>query len=413
MKTDIDVAIVGAGPYGLSLSSHLSAKRVEHRIFGAPMESWVKNMPKGMLLKSEGFASSLSHPSRYTLAAFCKETGTEYAPIGNPVPLEVFAGYGLTFQNRFVPHLERREVTHITRERRGFRIVLDMGASFSARRVVVAAGIGAFAFVPPEFDLPDTLCSHSSRHPDPGKFAGRDVAVIGGGASGVDMAVLLHEAGARPTLIARARELAMHAPGPNPRPFGERLRRPNSGIGPSWRSRFYTDFPGLFRLLPEGHRLAVAHRYPVPAGGWFMKERLESCVPVMTGEHLKEMEEKGGRVRLTLAGRNGVRTQIEVDHVIAATGYRVDLARLSFLDDPLRARIKLTGSSPWLSPNFESSVRGLYFVGPVAADTFGPLMRFVFGTAFASKRLARHLRRTARRLSRAPAPWRLANAPVS
>jgi len=407
MKFDTDVAIVGAGPYGLSLSSHLSERRVEHRIFGFPMESWAKNMPKGMLLKSEGFASSISNPAGYTLAAFCKETGENYADIGTPVPLETFSGYGLTFQNRYVPQLERRAVTSVSRENKGFRVALDQGASFTARRVVVAAGIGAFAFVPPELDLGPEFCSHSSVHADLSVFAGKDVAVIGGGASAVDTAVILHEMGAHPVLIARTRDLAMHAPGPNPRPVLERLRRPNSGIGPSWRSRFYTDLPDLFRLFPEPHRLAVAHHFPVPAGGWFMKERLESCVRVKTGHRVAAVEEKDGRLRLLLEGRNGVRTRVEADHVIAATGYRADVARLAFLDEALRKELRLTGTAPRLSGQFESSVTGLHFVGPIAADSFGPLMRFVFGTAFASRRLARHLRGTAKRLSRAPAPWRV------
>jgi len=413
MAFDVDVAIIGAGPYGLSLSAHLHAARVDHRIIGLPMESWLAHMPKGMLLKSEGFASSLSEPGGYSLADFYDTTGTEYADIGSPVPLEVFAGYGLTFQDRFVSNVERSRVASLRRENSGFELTLDNGASFTARRVVVATGIHAFAHIPSELQLPPELSSHSSEHSDPGCFLGKDVAVIGGGASAVDLAVLLHEAGARPTLIARAEELSMHAPGPNPRPLWQRLRRPMSGIGPSWRSRFYTDLPGWFRLLSEEKRLAIAHRHPVPAGGWFMKERLERCVPVMTGHSVFHAAEHGGRVHLVLDGPNAERKRLVADHVIAATGYRVDLARLFFLDPALRDQLKLTGRSPALSPDFESSVKGLHFVGPIAADTFGPLMRFVFGTKYASRRLARHLKRTARSFRRASAPYKLASAPVS
>ena len=412
MAQDVDVAIIGAGPYGLSLSSYLTAAGVEHRIIGLPMEAWVSQMPKGMLLKSEGFASSLAEPGGYTLAKFCKATGTEYADIGTPVPLEVFAGYALTFQGQFVGHVERRRVASLKREEKGFGLVLDNGATFSARRVVVAIGIGAFAYLPPELALPRNLCSHSSDHADLGGFRGKRVAVIGGGASAIDLAVLLYEAGAHPTLIARARDLAMHEPGPNPRPLWQRVRWPMTGIGPSWRSRFYTDAPELFRLLPEQQRLRVAHHYPIPAGGWFMKDRLDSCVPVMTGRRILQAKQKGECVELELEGRDARRAHIIADHVIAATGYRIDLARLSFLDAQLRDGILLTGRSPLLSADFESNLPGLYFTGPVAADTFGPLMRFVFGTSFSSKRLARHLRRSAKRTRRAAVPLPLANAPA-
>jgi hypothetical protein len=84
---------------------------------------------------------------------------------------------------------------------------------------------------------------------------------------------------------------------------------------------------------------------------------------------------------------------LEVDHVIAATGYSVNIRRLEILSQSIRDRIRLTGDSPALSSNFESSVRGLYFVGLVSANTFGPLLRFAYGTRFAAQRLSRHLRR--------------------
>jgi len=104
-----DVAIVGAGPYGLSIAAHLRASGVEHRIFGFPMNFWVEHMPKGMLLKSEGFASNLHDPRRwFTLDRFCNESGIEYADIGIPVRLETFSAYGQAFQKRFAPDLQRK-----------------------------------------------------------------------------------------------------------------------------------------------------------------------------------------------------------------------------------------------------------------------------------------------------------------
>src|SRR3974377_126570 len=85
------VAIIGSGPYGLSIAAHLRARRLDFRVFGSPMEFWLKHMPKGMHLKSEGFASSLYEPSgTFTLGAYCKERGIDYADLGIPVRLEVF-----------------------------------------------------------------------------------------------------------------------------------------------------------------------------------------------------------------------------------------------------------------------------------------------------------------------------------
>jgi cation diffusion facilitator CzcD-associated flavoprotein CzcO len=57
MTKPADVAIIGAGPYGLSVAAHLRSRGREPRVFGDPMKLWRMQMPKGMRLTSEGFAS--------------------------------------------------------------------------------------------------------------------------------------------------------------------------------------------------------------------------------------------------------------------------------------------------------------------------------------------------------------------
>jgi cation diffusion facilitator CzcD-associated flavoprotein CzcO len=58
MKPGTDVAIIGAGPYGLSLAAHLRGRGVRYRIFGEAMRFW-RNMPVGINLKSLAFATSI------------------------------------------------------------------------------------------------------------------------------------------------------------------------------------------------------------------------------------------------------------------------------------------------------------------------------------------------------------------
>src|ERR1700683_2015997 len=94
-----DVAIIGAGPYGLSVAAHLRATGVDFRVFGPAIQTWLNHMPKGMRMKSEGFASSLYDPkSQLTLGKFCQAKGIPYQDVGLPVPLETFCSYGLEFQ---------------------------------------------------------------------------------------------------------------------------------------------------------------------------------------------------------------------------------------------------------------------------------------------------------------------------
>jgi cation diffusion facilitator CzcD-associated flavoprotein CzcO len=196
--TTVDIAIIGAGPYGLSLAAHLRGGRRSVRIFGSPMHSWSCHMPQGMHLKSEGFASNLYDPgAKFTLKAYCAEHGIPYADIGLPVPLEAFVAYGLEFQRRHVPNLENVQITSLKNSETCFELTTAAGEIARARQVVVAAGIVKFAYLPPLLSsIPSAMISHSSQHGDLTGFKGRKVAVLGAGASAVDIAALLHQAGA-------------------------------------------------------------------------------------------------------------------------------------------------------------------------------------------------------------------------
>src|SRR5437867_2150686 len=147
--TDCNVAIIGAGPYGLSIAAHLHALGVDHRIFGGAMEFWLSHMPKGMLLKSEGFASCLSAPDDgFSLAQYCREAGLPYADVGLPTPLSTFTSYGLEFQRRFVPGIENKRCVSLSRSSNGYRIALADGEILTARTVVVATGLTHFEHIP-------------------------------------------------------------------------------------------------------------------------------------------------------------------------------------------------------------------------------------------------------------------------
>jgi 2-polyprenyl-6-methoxyphenol hydroxylase-like FAD-dependent oxidoreductase len=88
--TRTDVAIIGAGPYGLSIASHLLNLGIAFRIFGIPMHSWRYRMPAGMSLKSDGFASRIFDPDgSRTLRRYIDEHALPYQDVGYAVPPEV------------------------------------------------------------------------------------------------------------------------------------------------------------------------------------------------------------------------------------------------------------------------------------------------------------------------------------
>jgi thioredoxin reductase len=406
----LETAIIGAGPYGLSIAAHFRKRGIPFRIFGRPMDTWFNHMPKGMMLKSDGFASNLYDPeSEYTLRHFCAERGIEYGDTGIPVRLDTFNAYGLAFQSRMVPDLEQKTVTGVERATRGFRLLLEDGEIVAAERVILAVGITHFEHIPSGLtNLPAEFLSHSARHSDVTPWRGRSVVVIGGGASGLDMAGLLHEAGADVQLVGRQKALKFHtAPSGRPRSMWQQIRHPKSGLGPGLRSRIFSDAPWAFRYLPESVRLEIVRKALGPSGGWFIRDKVTGKVPLHLGYNPEGAEVENGKVRLHLRSADGSTHDILTEHIICATGYKVDLSRLGFVSSEIRSQLKSVEGAPVLSSRFESSVPGLYFVGIAAANTFGPVMRFAFGAGFAAQRLTQTM---ARVVAQSPASVPVARA---
>lgn len=393
------VVIVGAGPYGLSLAAHLRAKGVPFRIFGQPFQSWNGQMRTGMRLQSNGFALNLSTGAGpYTLGQFCRDTQRPYDDTQMPVAVEDFIAYGHEFARRYVPTLETDQVTSIRSVEEGFRVTIATGELIDARRVVIAPGVSLFQQIPADFrHLPAARVTDPSQHGDFKAFAGRDVTVLGRGASALNAAVLLDEAGARVTLITRGRKIRLQEqPSLEGRPLLQRLLRPCTPLGTGLRFLLASSAPGFLHALPPAIRSVLNSKLIEPAGSAALKDRI-GLFPVLRGCRIHAIEKADGageRLRLTLTDGNGRPTQHLTSHLMAGTGYRVDLDRLRFLSSELRDLVRVdSAGAPVLTRTFESSVKGLYMIGPIAAPSFGPLLRFIAGTNFAAGRISLHLQR--------------------
>ncbi len=387
--------VIGSGPYGLSLAAHLQAHGVPVRIFGDVMGSWRHDMPKGMILKSVPSASSLSAAAPgYTLADFCQKSGSAVLTDHDVVPIDLFIRYGRWFQEELVPRVESARVCQIDSGDNGFHLKLDTGEEVETRTVALATGLTNIAHIPPELlaatpellSSPAGLVSHSSQHHDLSPFRGRHVAVVGAGQSALECAALLFEAGAQVQVIARGE--ARFGEPPSSKSHGPlRIRSPYSPLGPAWSLYAMSNAPGMVRYLPRQTRLYLVKNVLGPLGAWWLRDRVVGKIPILNGHRIVEVHPVGDQVTLTLASSQG-QSSITVDHVLAATGYRVDLEELGFLSTDLVTRLKCVAGSPRLSASFESSVPGLFFSGLAAAATFGPLMRFVCGTGFAARRVS-------------------------
>ena len=391
MKAKSDVVVVGAGPYGLSAAAHLNAYGLNVRVFGETMSFWDRNMPEGMCLRSPWEASQLSDPSRsLTIDAFQTATGVH---VSRPVPLGHFVAYGRWFQSRAVPNLEQRKVFEIEKNTSGFRVVLADGEAVQCGRVVIAGGIGPFAVRPPQFaDLPRELASHSSEQRDLTRFRGQRVVVIGGGQSALESAALLHESHANVELLVRESTVQWTWQRPwlhTFRPVGAVLYAwPD--VGPAFISHAVAR-PNLYRLLPRWLQDSWRAKSVRANGVGWLKPRLRD-VSISTGLAVLSASARGNQVDLKLSdGSHEL-----VDHVLMATGYRIDVRKYEFLSASLVSALRLVGGCPVLGRGFESSVPGLHFLGAPAVWSYGPLMRFVAGADFAARTVSQSVVRARR-----------------
>ncbi|MEU1459978.1 FAD-dependent oxidoreductase [Streptomyces sp. NPDC005727] len=391
------VAVIGAGPFGLSTAAHLRARGIPVRVFGDPMVSWRDHMPEGMLLKSTPAASSLDCPQPgHTLADYCDAAGVRRLVTDEDIiPVETFIAYGEWFQQRLVPGLERVRVVSAERGEHGaFELKLDSGELFTARAVVVATGLSGLAHLPPELagaagdgPAPASPVSHSSQHHDLGRFAGQELIVIGAGQSALETAALAAEAGARVRVVSRGRgRVAFGAP-----PWRQPRLRPESPFGRAWSLWALSRYAQPYRFLPARTRHHLVRRVLGPLGAWWLSERFVGKVQVHEVDRVLGAEAPDGSPVLTVRTHGGRVERLAADHVVAATGYRVDIAAMDFLGHGLRTRLVVSRGAPRLGAGYVSSVPGLYFTGLPAASSYGPVMRFVCGTEFASPRLVKHL----------------------
>jgi FAD-dependent urate hydroxylase len=382
-----NILVIGAGPLGLSISAHLRALGVEHCTVGRPMDTWRSHMPTGMKLKSEPYASEIASPAGgYDVAAYSRSRDLEYVKRQVPLSLDQFLGYADWYADALVPGVRDVTVAEITRADSEFRIAFADAEPMVASQVVVATGVLPYAHLPSELSgLPSDLLSHTSSVPEPSLFRGRRVAIVGAGQSALEAAALLQEAGTEVQLIVRGNAIRWLAA--NPAELGRlgHIKRPTTKLCEGWHCAFWNT-PAAFRRLPLDLRVSKSQSVLGPSGAWWLKDRVEGVVDVLTGHNVKGVVATGSSVQLLLDGPE--RSSIDVDHVVAGTGFRVDVRRLDFVTDSLSTQIATINGYPVVSRSCESSVPGLYFVGAPATVSLGPSMRFIAATHNVARRVA-------------------------
>ncbi len=379
-----DVVVVGAGPYGLSISSHLLGKGLTVATFGKTLYFWSNHMPHGMLLRSLWWATSLSDPEgKYSISQYFKEKGI--TPV-DPMPGATIVDYGKWFQKRAVPNVDETYVADITHKNERYLVTLEDGRVVESKAVVVAPGLHYYVYSPEEYaHLPASLVSHSSDHSDLSKFKGQKVAVIGGGQGALENAALLNETGEVDVqVIMRGSLRWLRSSNPKIPVWIRQIRAPQAGMGNGWSNFLLEKFPYVLHSMSRARKDTMFDTTHGPAGAEWLKPRILGKITVKEQVRVEKVEAVNDKARLTLS--NG--EVLDFDHVMLGTGYRTDVKGLPMLDQDLKDSLQSYRGSPVLNSWFESNVPGLYFAGYTSGRSFGPFYRFVVGTDAAARRIA-------------------------
>lgn len=384
MADRVDVAVIGAGPFGLSIAAQLGARA---RMYGKPMQTWRERMPPDMLLRSAWEETSLSAPGGAgTIDAWARDRDEERA---EPIPLQTFLRYAHWFEERFVHDAHQADVAVVEAAGSRLRVTAVDGSICEVDQVVLAVGVTPFPRAPHALaaDLGAQI-SFAIEEADFARFAGKRVIVVGAGQAGLECAGIAAREGAEVEVLARSgvHWFADREPHHPRGPLGQRLYRlayPAVGYGPPPLNRLVL-YPDLFATLPRTLRRRLTDRLLRPGGSPWVRSLVDGKVRVTSGTVPISSEVRGETVRLALDDG----TTREADHVLLATGYGFELERLAFLDPSLRAGVEVDGGWPRLDRSFRSTDPRVFFAGYAAEGRFGPLSRFVLGCEFTARRVS-------------------------
>jgi cation diffusion facilitator CzcD-associated flavoprotein CzcO len=381
-----DVAVVGAGPYGLAVAAACAAAGRSAVVFGPPMETW-RQMPAEMELRAAWREMALTRAGAPgSLEEWCESTGVTPH---EPMTVTEFIVYATWFAERYVADRVHAMVTSIERGEEGSLSVHAGGGAWRVSDVVVAPGIGPFPHVPEVFaDAIEDARVGFAAGSEPTEDEGLRVAVIGAGQSAVEAAAAAVRSGAETTLVARSTVhwFADHEPSHPRGPLQRRLFElayTAVGYGPPPLNRLVLH-PDLFARLPVALRRRLTGRLLRPGASPWLREGVVGKATIEEGVEVTAVSCGENAVRLTLSDGRA----LEFDRVLLGTGYRFRLDRLGFLSAELRDRIRVEGGWPVLDHAFRCTEPRVRLVGYPAEGRFGPIARFVLGVPFTAARIA-------------------------
>jgi thioredoxin reductase len=379
LHRDTDFLIIGAGPFGLAAAAYAQHLDINYLVVGKPMEFWLSNMPKDLILRST-CDWHLDPVGLHTIESYLQGRGLTAKQV-EPLSLELYLDYAGWFQQMKQFSLLSDHVVQLNRSDSGFEATLENGAIIRARKVLLAVGFGYFKNLAPELReiLPPGSFSHTCDLVDFTGFRGERCLIIGGRQSAYEWAALLQEAGAAEVHISHRHQTPEFMPSDW-----------------SWVKQMVEEMetePGWYRKLSVAQRERLNQRFwmegRLKLEPWLKARICHESIRIRPGSRVAschELLDGAYSVTLDVGDRE---EQVEVSHVVLATGYRVDMAQVPFLArGNLFQMLKTRNGYPILDERFQSSVPGLFITSMPAVQDFGPFLAFTVSVGASARIIA-------------------------
>jgi len=372
---DTQLLVIGAGPYALSTAALARERGIETVILGRPMGFWREHMPEGMFLRS-GPDWHLDGAGVETLEAFLDERQIRPETV-DPIPVALFLDYADWFMARKGLPVREEFVSSLEKSNGRFEATLDGGERIVADAVVAAPGVQHYTCRPEwAASLPPERWAHTCDLVAFDELAGARVLIVGGRQSAYEWAALIGEHGAERIDVVHRHDV----------PRFERV---------SWRFvdphvERTLEVPGYWRGLAKSEQDAIALQFwevgRLTLEQWLTPRLDPERVTRRPGTEVVSAGPSGDAVRVGLSDS----TELTVDHIVFACGYRADLRNVPYLAGVLE-RVELADGFPVLDNAMQTTLDGLYLTGFSATKDFGPFFGFVKGSPAAATLIVRDL----------------------